>query len=159
MLDDSVNFEHNVEGIINPMQNDTLKIKWIQNTLNTLTGEIMLYHNDTTYVNPVIVHFKGTAGPAAFVKSSIKNKKKVLIYPNPVSGTQFSIRMENAEKGEAVIHVFDINGNTAYSETISIIENKFTTEIKFKNILEQGVYFVNIKYEDGTESINKIIIK
>ena len=158
VLDSSITFEHNIEGIINPMQNDTLKIKWIQNTLDTLTGEIMLYHNDTAYMSPVIVHFNGTASPGSKILNISPDKLQARIFPNPISNNQFTLEIKNTLPGELSITIYNLIGQEVYSENIIVTGQNSVRPISLNNSFRNGIYFLKLELDNMQKCVKKLII-
>ena len=71
--------------------------------------------------------------------------------PNPVSNGNFTLILEKAMLSEMVI--YNLNGQIVNSQQIDNKENTINI-----NSLESGVYFVEVRNEDG-KTVKKIVIK
>lgn len=83
------------------------------------------------------------------------NLEQTVIYPNPVTNNQFNIALPSNTNGEVSIRVINTIGQTVY---ITSKEAQNTIRITPNNILDQGVYFVELTNQ-GKSSIKKIIIQ
>ena len=72
------------------------------------------------------------------------------IYPNPTNG-QFTLSTSSLIDG--LIEVRDVQGRVVYTDKM----NSFSHTIDLT--VEAGIYFVNVRMEDGTSSTQKIIIE
>jgi parallel beta-helix repeat protein len=82
----------------------------------------------------------------------IVDQVKAVIYPNPNTGS-FYVTVGNGVNGYEM-EVTTITGQLIYKNTF---EDNFTKEIKL-NAVNAGVYFVKIRFEDGSELNRKIIV-
>lgn len=73
--------------------------------------------------------------------STISNKNKINIYPNPVTDV---LKINGLEGSDANIMVFDLQGKIVFSQNISGLNN----EISVKD-LYNGIYTYSIKTSDG----------
>lgn len=83
------------------------------------------------------------------------NLEQTIIYPNPVTNNQFNIALPSNITGEVSIRVINTIGQTVY---VTSKEAQNTIRITPNNILDQGVYFVELTNQ-GKSSIKKIIIQ
>ena len=80
--------------------------------------------------------------------SSVENE----VYPNPSNGN-FVINSKNGKISS--IKVSDVSGKIVYTETLTASKHQFNLE----NHLPEGVYFVEVLFENKKKETKKIIIK
>jgi len=80
---------------------------------------------------------------------------KLRLYPNPTSGELF-IESESPGKGIKSLIINGLTGNILLEIHSDQPVRKLKADLKF---LSESVYFVKIKFEDGGETIRKIILK
>lgn len=76
--------------------------------------------------------------------------QEISVYPNPVSGTQFTI---TGNLNHATVTIYNINGNRVYQSYI-IRESSITLE----NLFEPGMYMVQISAANGS-AVKKLLIQ
>jgi hypothetical protein len=92
-----------------------------------------------------------------FIKSGTRiATPKVSIFPNPVSGNHFSVKLSNFEDGKYVVSLRNINGSIILNEAINHNGKISSYNIDIPAIINPGTYFVHISGKD-TSITNKII--
>jgi len=88
-------------------------------------------------------------------KFNPKSDSELLVYPNPTSGN-FKVELNNLNEGEGTINIVTVNGVTVEQRNVS-----FEKGIQFFSFdigkLPSGVYFVQIKRDNGTVT-KKIVL-
>lgn len=85
-----------------------------------------------------------------------KTEIKTDIFPNPASGN-FFIRMTGLnEKVEGVVKITDLTGRLIYSQSFLMRPGRNVTEID--NVLQSGIYIVNVESDKGVRYSEKLII-
>ncbi|NPA68334.1 MAG: T9SS type A sorting domain-containing protein [Chlorobi bacterium] len=79
---------------------------------------------------------------------------KVIIYPNPVTGSEFYVKSDKLIKKVEVINVLGQKVKTINNQT----DIPYNILVETSN-LNKGMYMVQVTFEDGNKVINKIIVK
>jgi hypothetical protein len=79
------------------------------------------------------------------------------VYPNPVTGNNFSLQLSNKEKGNYTLRITNTVGQTLVSKTISHSGGSATQTVQLNNELSKGVYQLEVTAEDGTKETTKLI--
>ena len=85
---------------------------------------------------------------------SIDNKKGIIVYPNPASGT-FNLSLSYFQDSPVQIDMFNILGKRIYAEKINVNQNEQFIEINLGK-LSAGIYIVQVKA--GTEQFSKKLV-
>ena len=102
------------------------------------------------YINTIVDEFKpNVLGNTSFMSSNFS------VYPNPNNGT-FHIQL-NEVVSDFKISIFDVTGKTVYTNEFSQ-NSDLVKEIKIEEEISKGIYFMNIKTNDGLVT-KKIIIE
>jgi hypothetical protein len=72
------------------------------------------------------------------------------LYPNPNSG-EFNIEITGKQRGNAEVSILDVTGKTVYVKIITETGN-------LKPELENGIYMVKVKLQDGTNDVHRLVI-
>jgi hypothetical protein len=91
------------------------------------------------------------------IKSKGTKNKSFTVYPNPMTGNSFSLRLKNFQSGKYQLLLVDADGNIVVTKAISYSIQNAELHIKLDNDLSNGVYFLKIlgKYASVTERILK----
>jgi hypothetical protein len=89
------------------------------------------------------------------VFNTIKNTNAVKFYPNPASGV-LHIEMNSSDAYISSVQVFDITGKTVLSENMNSLNTDYSLNTASFN---GGVYFVNVKLNNGEQITRKVIIQ
>jgi hypothetical protein len=80
---------------------------------------------------------------------------KTTLYPNPNDGN-YTLKIQDIKQKDNVeITIFDITGKVVFEEKKTLNENN---EIKLKSDLQNGMYLIKVKLEDGTTDVHRLII-
>ncbi|TCI84412.1 fibronectin type III domain-containing protein [Tenacibaculum sp. M341] len=82
---------------------------------------------------------------------SVRNKKEVRIFPNPIKENRFSLILKDNTASE--INVFDIQGKKVFQRYY----NTSTIELNKNDFGKSGLYFIQIK-QGETTTIKKVIL-
>jgi hypothetical protein len=89
------------------------------------------------------------------IKEYEANNTGSILYPNPNSG-DFIIKIEESRRNEKPeINIFDVTGRLISAEK-KVSGN--SSEFQLKNDLQNGMYLVKVKFDDGTCDIHHLII-
>ncbi|MHB8262030.1 MAG: T9SS type A sorting domain-containing protein [Bacteroidia bacterium] len=75
------------------------------------------------------------------------------MYPNPTTGTVY-ISGGNISDTQLYVEVQDLTGRTISKQTLTVTNGVVTLQ----NTLENGVYMLNIKGEDGKVVTQKLVV-
>lgn len=95
------------------------------------------------------------SGPGSPVGNSLFKKSKQelsLIYPNPSKDSKFAIKKNKN------VEISEININDSNGVSVKSIKNDFNNEIDL-SIQKEGLYFVEIKYTNGSFEVKKLVLK
>ena len=102
------------------------------------------------YINTILGEFKpNVLGNTAFLTSNFS------FYPNPSKGT-FNIQFKEVVSDFSV-EIFDVTGKVIYNKEFSK-NSDLVNEIKIQDEISKGIYFMNIKTNEGLIT-KKIIIE
>ena len=102
------------------------------------------------YINTIVGEFKpNVLGNTSFLSSNFS------IYPNPNNGT-FNIQLKGIVS-DFEINIFDVTGKSIYSEAF-YQNSDLVKEIRIQDKISNGMYFINIKTNEGLVT-KKIIIE
>ena len=90
------------------------------------------------------------------VAEEIKNTT-LSIYPNPNSGEQLNVMMENLTPNTTLM-ITDIYGKVILNKPLNTELSQYNVEVKFDNKLTPGFYFVTI-ISEGTKVTEKLIVR
>ena len=95
-----------------------------------------------------------TVDPALAVSNvSEKNDINMQVYPNPLSGTQLTVRFDKILKGETTVRVLDKLGKLVYNSKISL-DAQHSTVLELQQ-LAAGMYMLQVVNEN--EAINQTV--
>jgi hypothetical protein len=95
-----------------------------------------------------------TVDPALAVSNvSEKNDINMQVYPNPLSGTQLTVRFDKVLKGETTVRVLDKLGKLVYNSIISL-DAQYSTVLELQQ-LAAGMYMLQVVNEN--EAINQTV--
>jgi hypothetical protein len=85
---------------------------------------------------------------------------KAVVYPNPNSGEQVFIEIQNLNEIDesVVIEVMDLFGKKVYSEQFTIYGSRMTQQLSLNSDLASGLYLVQIIANDKS-AVQKLTIK
>jgi hypothetical protein len=86
------------------------------------------------------------------IKQTISNN--MLIYPNPISGNELNIKLNNSIQGKATVQIFNVVGSEVYSSERTISSNM---QLTLPNQLAAGRYTIRIE-QDGEYIIGSFAI-
>ncbi len=80
----------------------------------------------------------------------------VSIYPNPVTGTSFTLKLTNITAGKYALSVVNANGAVLFSKTVIHNGGTASQKVTLQNKLAAGIYYLKITAQDGTTNILKV---
>ncbi len=84
--------------------------------------------------------------------SILKNEKlEGKVYPNPTNGV---VKMNIPMNGKATVSVTDLSGRAVSTQEVNFLNNESTIDIKELN---NGMYVINVAYENGAKSTFNVI--
>jgi hypothetical protein len=86
-----------------------------------------------------------------------ENEEGISIYPNPLTGNQFSLQLSNKSKGDYAVRLYNSAGQTTYNKTITHDGGSATETIHLTAPLIKGVYHLNIISSNGTNETIKLL--
>jgi hypothetical protein len=87
----------------------------------------------------------GAALATSMVTSSARvTSKDVVINPNPVKGQNFSLELQNLEKGKYNIYIFDNNGKKYLVRSLNIEGGTSTQLLDLPKDITQGTYILQV---------------
>jgi N-acetylneuraminic acid mutarotase len=81
-----------------------------------------------------------------------RNENLFSIFPNPVSGAQFTIKLD-VELANATVTIYNVEGKVVLTENIT--SKEFTVN---RNDLKDGFYFISIENKQQVLSVKKLIL-
>ena len=81
-----------------------------------------------------------------------KEARRLMVYPNPVSGNQVTISMSNIKRGQFSLRVVNMAGQDIFKQTITNVSSMLTQTLDFPLSLKPGIYNMVITGNDYRES-------
>lgn len=78
------------------------------------------------------------------IASSAKKISDVAINPNPVTGSNFTLELQNLENGKYSIYIFDKNGKKYLVKTLNLDEGSSTQVIDLPKDITTGTYILQV---------------
>ncbi len=88
---------------------------------------------------------------------NIGKAESISIYPNPVTGNNFSLQLNDKLKGDYVVRLYNGAGQTLYYKTIAHNAGSATETIQLPKSLPKGIYQLSIKSAEGTNETIKLV--
>ena len=101
-----------------------------------------------TYTNIVNAQVQTTSATGA---------ASVGVYPNPLTGSAFTLTLSNLEAGTYTLSVVNSNGAVQFSKSISHNGGTASQKISLSHTLAAGIYYVKVVAASGTVNMVKII--
>lgn len=86
-----------------------------------------------------------------------KGEPGIVVYPNPLKGTTFSIDLNNLAKGNYLLNLYNIMGQLVYNEQWLHNGIQATRIIDLKTDIPNGLYQLQLSNDNGFKSTQKII--
>ena len=102
---------------------------------------------DILYSNSVAAQLAGVSATGA---SSIG------VYPNPLTGTTFTLTLTNLAAGSYTLSVVNSNGAVQFSKGISHNGGTASQKISLNHTLAAGIYYIKVAAENGAAHVVKI---
>lgn len=81
----------------------------------------------------------------------------VVVYPNPTKAG-FDIQVYSKKMIEAQVSIHSMTGRNVITQTTQLVKGKNSISMKDER-LDRGVYLVTIQFEDGTNSMTKLVVE
>ena len=146
-----------------PTGNDSLYLSY-----SGVSTSLASFYHDIDNVNnehPTIRWFVSSVAPclrlnfdpnATSIEEKQSNSVKFDVYPNPSHGKiNLSIKNEGIEN--LSVNVINILGQNIYSESFNKID-EINKELNLSDEEKSGIYFVNLKFENGEVLTQKVIV-
>jgi hypothetical protein len=134
--------------------NYSFAIQYLPQTLGTRTAQIVVTNNDadeSSYSYMITAKAMMDVGITQFANDVLS----VSVFPNPAA-EQATLHITAAKASEMTISVISLDGKTVLSQTAKV--NAGTSDIKLNtSALSNGVYFVNFKQGNKTNTIKVVI--
>ena len=168
------------------LKDKAAQVEWnVQNELNIASYEIEKSTNGTSFIKAGTVMAKGTtaysftdATPAngityyrvksigksgdvnytgiVHVETETTSNPAVSVYPNPLTGTTFTLTLTNMTAGSYTLSVITENGAVAFSKSITHNGGTASQPVNLHNKLASGIYYLKITAQNGKTSILKV---
>ena len=89
----------------------------------------------------------------------IVSSKQLTVYPNPINGNSFNLKLGDAATGKYIIRLVNTLGQTVYSITLNHNISNATETIAFNKQLSNGSYIVTATAVDGTVLKTQVLVK
>lgn len=147
------------------LQGNLSRKAWIIDKYLNLQTEINLY--DTTlyrfvpnpdtnsYRNRFVIVFKPNDDKTKYVynnngnNGNDENSQTVNIFPNPVAGNSFTLRLKNFKSGKYTANLYDIIGNYLISRNLGYVQGNYDYTFRLPSTITSGNYTINIVSGDG----------
>jgi hypothetical protein len=85
------------------------------------------------------------------VPENLVARKNVMVYPNPISGNNLFIKVQNTRSESIAIIIFDMTGKQVTMENIFSLTSAESTFSLPVGVLTNGMYILSISYRDKVE--------
>jgi hypothetical protein len=118
---------------------------------NPLSGKnyyrvLPVYGNGTSFASGLVLVNMDLVAPV------------VTVFPNPVRGMNFTLRVTNLPGGRYHLAVFAGDGKRVYGETLEHTAGLFTRSVDLRTKLPAGIYYLRLESESGIYQ-QKIVIQ
>lgn len=72
------------------------------------------------------------------------------IYPNPITGSSFTVLLDAPTAGKYTILITSLQGSTIQSSTVNVLAGSQVANVNLVSKFAQGMYFIKVMDEDGT---------
>jgi len=121
-----------------------------------LEKPMLCFQNDsiTAHFNTYPVINDSCFSYTYYIEENNYNKQLFKVFPNPSNGT-FNIKINNSNKEDLSIEIFNINGQAVYKEQLH--KSSLTSETIDLSICSKGIYFIKVQTEDSIE-VEKMVV-
>ncbi|MBL7761857.1 MAG: T9SS type A sorting domain-containing protein, partial [Chitinophagaceae bacterium] len=137
---------------VNPKSNNGLEQSYAVTDENILSG--------TNFYR-----IKGIEISGSFVYSTIvkvvpdgNTKEYVSVFPNPVSGNQFTVQLNNYDRGTYSLQLINTSGQRVMTKSLKHAGGSASVSIERPDAVNAGVYILQVTGENKIENI-KLVIK
>jgi Secretion system C-terminal sorting domain len=92
------------------------------------------------------------------VEMTDKGIKSVTVYPNPVTGKEIGLQLNNLAAGNYTAKMFNIAGQEVYSTILQHNGNNGSTSLQLNNKLAAGTYQLQLTDTKGTTYQQKVLV-
>jgi hypothetical protein len=83
----------------------------------------------------------------------------VKIYPNPITNKVAQLEIANKPAGNYTVQIADAKGSIVQKATITVVNNLERKKLVLNNTIIAGVYSLMLVAEDGTTSVEKMVVQ
>jgi hypothetical protein len=83
----------------------------------------------------------------------------VKIYPNPVTNKVAQLEIANKPAGNYTVQIVDAKGRIVQNVGLSLLNNLERKKLILNNAITAGVYSLRLVAEDGTNSVEKLVVQ
>jgi hypothetical protein len=91
-------------------------------------------------------HIQLTSASSGVIMNPLKTGNRLKLFPNPAN-TQFQLQMEDENRGNVSIRIFNLLGQNVYHAAGTKRDERFVQTLKLNN-LPKGLYFVETLVKD-----------
>ena len=133
-------------------------------TLDLQTGlyKMVMYLKDGRHIPFMFSYEKGGAAHKQMTQVDLFEETNMSIYPVPVTGNEYSVRIKPASDQEGTLKVMDLNGSVYFEEALSLKANTSTTRrVSFmrSNYPPYGILVNHLILEDGYTKVIKVVLE
>jgi glycosidase len=127
--------------------NESFSISDVNQTRLMAPGEFHIYTTTQQEAPP--------SGLIDFIVTGVKESNiSFSIYPNPTSGKSFTIQLDEPQKSDINIRIFDLYGRVLKDTKLQTVSNK----LEYEHNLSSGLYLIELNSSYG-RNVKKIIIE
>ena len=138
---------------------DGIKFSSIASTSTTSFIDVAV-SNGAHYYRIKATDKSGYSTYSAVISASISSTvATVSIYPNPVTGNSFGLKLSNITEGKYSVKVFNKLGQTMLTKSITHTNGTATEKVNLGNHLATGIYSVSVIGANGTTYQTQMNVK
>lgn len=115
--------------------------------------------HDEVYYRVKAISTRGQVFNSSVVKIDAVNASQgITIFPNPVANHTLNIGFLNRKFGDYQVAVYTTNGELLQKQTITVLEQTATKNIKLNTTIAPGNYIISIKNDKEKQEIISIVV-
>ena len=152
---------YTVERSVNGVEFSGIATKSATNTTKaTYTITDAAAQNGTNYYRIKATDKSGNTSYSAVVAVAITSGNKAIsIYPNPVTGSSFGLKLANFTEGKYAVSVYNNLGQKVLATTVAHAAGNTTEQVSLSHHLAAGTYSVSVAGATGAAYQTQLIIK
>jgi autotransporter-associated beta strand protein len=149
---DGINFT-SVVANENPSDNNGGNVSYVATDGNAASKEVLYYRIFAKRYAGGNVYSNIAKVNADVVDSYVK------IYPNPVTNKVALLEVANKPAGNYTVQIADAKGRIVQKASITIVNNLERKKLMLNNTITAGIYSLILAADDGTSSVEKMIVQ